>query len=108
MDTGVRDGDDQDNIEVWRDVLIPACTVLRTGTETAFMDFVFLPELLPSTYGGSKDITKDADTKFEDFIISFFGKVAGSETTVSAQLFVRRVWIIGARIRRFTSMTLNN
>ena len=91
MDTGVSDGDDQDNIPAWRDVLVPSFTVLLTGAESAFMDFVFLPELLSSKDLGLKDPTKDVNTRFEDFIISLFDKVASSETTVSGQRYVRQV-----------------
>ena len=55
------------------------------------MDFIFIPELLPLSEIGSNNTTKDAQSRFDDFVISLLNKIAASETEKTGQRYVRRV-----------------
>ena len=91
MDTVAPSGEDNANVMAWREVLVPSFTVLLTGAESAFMDFNFLPDGLPSDFVDSNDHANGAQSRFEDFIISLFNKIASAETETSGQRYVRRV-----------------
>ena len=91
MESVTASGRDRENVEAWREVTVPSFTVLLTGAESAFMDFVFLPEWLPSYSVGSNDDSNDTKNRFEDFIVSLFTEIASSETEISGQRYNRRV-----------------
>ena len=91
MNTVAPSEEDHDTVNTWREVLVPSYTVLLSGAESVFMDFIFIPEWLPLSYIGSKNTTKDAQSRFDDFVISLFNKIAASETEKTGQRYVRRV-----------------
>ena len=60
MNTVAPREDDHDNVNTWREVLVPSYTVVLAVAESVFMDFIFIPEWFPLSDIGSKIIAKDA------------------------------------------------
>ena len=75
-------------ISRWRTVLLPSWTAIVSGSQSSFLDFVFLPEWLE---GVKQQAQKGMQLAFENFITALFTVVGAAEGQRGWGEYTRRI-----------------